>query len=355
MQWKNRKIQWKYVRIEAAFFLVFFIAFPLLSSFEYNFIERRQPILLQEEVISSLYYSVFGIIGGIIYYRIAQHYLFRKRFLAFILATIAYLIVYHFYRSGLYYATGHFDLLPDEMQQRALRWYNANNRINFSTAYMCTQFLCIIALAYFIRSLQQEEQVKSLKEQQLLSELNYLKAQLHPHFFFNTLNNIYSLALRQSADTAPMLARLADMMRYILYESARETVPLHREIGFLENYIAIEKIRHKHNNITFEIQGHTRDMNIEPLLLLPFVENAFKHGLEQETDTGFVTIILCLEETGFTLEVVNSTPQQQRPEPKGIGLQNVTKRLQILYPGKHHLETNEKNNLYQVSLTLHTA
>jgi two-component system LytT family sensor kinase len=352
MQLRTGEKQWKYFRIEAAFFAVYFCLFPVLSSFEYNFIELRKANLLTGELVSALYYGLFNMATAIVYYKLVQRYLFKRRFAIFILATIIYLVIYHFYRSGLYYITAHLSLLPDSLQQNSLRWYNAHNRINFSTAYMSTQFLCIIALAYFIRSLQQEEQVKTLKEQQLLSELNYLKAQLHPHFFFNTLNNIYSLALKQSTDTAPMVARLGDMMRYILYEGDRKTVPLHREIEFLKNYIEVEKIRHGNNHIEFEVQGNTKGTYIEPLLLLPFIENAFKHGLEQETAGGFVSIVLCLDENGFTLEVVNSTPAQQRPASGGIGLQNVIKRLNILYPGRHQLSMNDENNRHQVSLTL---
>ncbi len=346
------KAQWKYLRIEAAFFLVFFCLFPILSGFEYRFIELHMSNVLPTELISNLYYGIFDVFTALVYYKIVQRYLFDRRYLSFTFATISYLIIYHFYRSGLYYLTAHFGLLPDNLQKEALRWYNVHSRVRFSTAYMGMQFLCIIALAYFIRSLKQDEQMKTLREQQLVSELNYLKAQLNPHFFFNTINNIYALALKQSSDTAPMVAKLGDMMRYILYETEHKTVSLSKEIDFLNNYIVVERIRHKHNRIQFDVQGISNNVIIEPLLLLPFIENAFKHGLEEETTAGFVTIVICLNEDELMLEVVNSKPFNQMSTVKGIGLQNVIKRLKILYPDRYLLEVNDEHGRYQVLLSL---
>jgi LytS/YehU family sensor histidine kinase len=183
-----------------------------------------------------------------------------------------------------------------------------------------------------------------------------LKAQLHPHFFFNTINNIYALALKQSADTAPMVAKLAEMMRYILYEADQPVVLLEREIEFLNNYIGTEKIRHKRNDIRFDVQRIDRNIRIEPLLLLPFVENAFKHGLEQETGNGYVHIVICLVENELTVEVTNSKPAEGEIRvTKGIGMQNLQKRLAILYPGKHQLLVHDEADKYQVTLTLLTA
>jgi len=352
MQWYSGKQPWKYLFIEVIFFVVLFYLFPILSYFDYNFIELHQVRIIPPELLSLLYYGIFNVLASVIYYKLIQRYLFNHRFATFALITILYLVAYHFYRSGIYYVTAHAHFLPESLQNEAARWYNAHNRVNFSIVYMCTELLCIIALAYFIRSMKQEEQVKTLKEQQLISELNYLKAQLHPHFFFNTINNIYSLALKQSADTAPMVAHLGEMMRYILYEADQKTVLLSREVSFIKNYIAVEQLRHKDKKIEFDIQGIIGDKHIEPLLLLPFIENAFKHGLEQETGAGFVNIVLCIGENDLTMEIVNSKPAEQESSFRGLGLQNVLKRLIILYPDNHQLNINDEADKYYVSLTL---
>jgi LytS/YehU family sensor histidine kinase len=228
----------------------------------------------------------------------------------------------------------------------------ARARLTFTISYATVrEVIPLIGFAFLIRSLQQDEQMKTLKEQQLLSELTYLKAQLHPHFFFNTMNNIYSLALKQSKHTAPVVAKLADMMRYVLYEADQPKVSPLKEIVFLSNYVEVERIRHQQNTIRFDVQGANDAVSIEPLLMLPFIENAFKHGLEQETEQGFVNIILCIIDNELTLEVSNSKPQQLNPSP-GIGLQNVIKRLALLYPGRHDLRVNEEADTYHVTLTL---
>lgn len=353
MNFSTYGIQWKYLRAEIVFFAVFFYLFPIISSFEYNYIELHKAEF-GESVLSTLLYGSFEIIVFGIYYKLIQLLLFKRRFLLFICATIVYLFVYHFYRRGLYFSISHLPIFSVAIRSEALKYYNANSRVNFSTVYMCMNFLCLTGLAYFIRSSKLDAQLHVLKEQQLLSELKYLKAQIHPHFFFNTLNNIYSLALQQSADTAPMVAKLAEMMRYILYETDQKLVPLKREIAFLENYIAIERIRHRTNvDIVFDVQGEADAITIEPFLLLPFIENAFKHGLQDETSSGFVNIVLFMAETELILDVKNSKPAiAESHKTPGIGLKNVIKRLDILFDKNYKLVTNELAEEYQLLLTL---
>ncbi|OKS89264.1 sensor histidine kinase [Mucilaginibacter polytrichastri] len=357
MYWWQSNPQWKYVKIEIAFFVVFFYFFPAFSVFEYNFIELHKAIIPEKDLVSTLFYGTSDILTSFVFYKLIQGFLFTRRFASFIAVIIIYLLLFHFYKRGLYYSVGHSSLLPESLSKESLKWYNANSRINFSIVYMCMEFLCLAALAYFIRSSKQEEQMHLLKEQQLSSELNYLKAQLHPHFFFNTINNIYSLALKQSADTAPMVAKLGDMMRYVLYEADQKKVSLAREIEFLANYVSVEKIRHPDNQtIQFDVQGITNDVYMEPLLLLPFIENAFKHGLQEETAAGFVTIIICRAEQELTLQVSNSKPPKTEvAAAKGIGLQNVIKRLDILYPGNYQLEINDEATIHHALLTLQIA
>lgn len=356
MSFITHKMQWKYLRAEIAFFVIFFYLFPVISSFEYNFIERHKAEF-GPQVVSTIIYGSFDIIAFGIYYALIQLLLFNRRFWMFACSTIAYLFVYHFYRRGLYFSISHLPVFPAAIRSESLKWYNANSRINFSTVYMCMNFLCLTALAYFIRSSKLDEQMHILKEQQLATELKYLKAQIHPHFFFNTINNIYSLALKQSADTAPMIAKLGEMMRYILYEADKKSVSLDQEIAFLNNYIAVEKIRHTAAiSIVFDVQGPTSTTTIEPFLLLPFIENAFKHGLHDETSNGFVYIVLCMAENELILDVKNSKPAQTgRNEAPGIGLKNVINRLDILFGKKYQLFINEEAKKYQLTLTLQMA
>nr|WP_294943419.1 histidine kinase [uncultured Mucilaginibacter sp.] len=211
-----------------------------------------------------------------------------------------------------------------------------------------------MALAYFIQFDQQSKQMRMLKEEQLHNELKYLKAQLHPHFFFNTLNNIYSLALKQSLDTAPLVAKLADMMRYILYESDSEKVPLKKEVDFISNYIDTEKIRHQSKiTIQYHVQGNTDNRFIEPLILLPFIENAFKHGIQNELYEGSVAVFIRVEENEINMEVYNTKAANEKVKPSGgVGLGNIHKRLNLLYNGRHILKVIDDPASYSVNLTL---
>ncbi len=189
-------------------------------------------------------------------------------------------------------------------------------------------------------------------------ELNFLKSQINPHFLFNTLNNIYSLSLQKSDRSPEMILKLSDLMRYMLYECNVATVSLKREIQFLEDYIALEKIRHGDKaEITFTVEGETENKNIPPLLLIPFVENAFKHGINAQFGNAWVHIKLKLDTnaTAFLFSIENNKPTL--PEPKkqlngGIGIENAKKRLHMIYPKTHQLRIEETNNTFIVELSI---
>jgi hypothetical protein len=347
-------VEWKYARIEILFFLIFFYVFPILTDVEYNYNELHNARLFTENIDFNLVYGTTSLLPGLVFYAIVRRSLIEKKLLFFALYTILFLVCMHYYMKVVYVAVAHIEWLPEKLRNDALRWSKANV-IHFSVIYMCRQFLCIGALAYFIYSAKQDDQVRKLKEQQLVTELAYLKSQLHPHFFFNTMNNIYSLALKRSADTAPLVARLADMMRYMLYEADQVKVPLNKEIQFLTNYIDAEKIRHHNNNqINLDVQGIKPHAMIEPLLLLPFIENAFKHGLHEETGNGFVHIVICQSDTELIVQVSNSKPIQPKKNPKGIGLKNAARRLNLLYAGRHVMDIKDDSSAYQLNLSLQT-
>ncbi|HEY8894753.1 MAG TPA: histidine kinase [Niastella sp.] len=347
-------VEWKYFRFELMFFFAFYLLFPLVTSAEYRLMELYNKKKFLNDALYDLIYFPTTLLAGLVYYAIVRKALITKKAGRFIGYTILYLIGLALYKKLIYFGISHIGFLPANIRSDAARWVKVKGP-NYSIIYMCHEFLCLSALAYFIYSAKQDDQLRKLKEQQLLTELTYLKAQLHPHFFFNTLNNIYSLALKKSADTAPLVARLAEMMRYILYEAEQPKVPLQKEIQFLANYTDAEKIRqHSNNQISFDVQGIQPATMIEPLLLLPFVENAFKHGLQDETGNGFVQIVICQSDKELMLQVNNSKPALQKNKPRGIGLQNAIKRLNLLYPGRYTLNIKEEEHTYQLNCSLPT-
>ncbi|MDP2415207.1 sensor histidine kinase [Daejeonella sp.] len=344
----------KYTRIEIAFFITYYLLFPVLTAIEVHIFE---PYPGKFNIGENLLYGIIGMVPPWICYKIViKGYLFNKKYLKFFLSFILYLALSKYYDIGIYLLISKISFLPADVIEQAARSYSINIKYNlghFVSVYMLRELIVLSALAYFIRSARQDKQIGDLKEQQLQSELNYLKVQLQPHFFFNTLNNIYALTLQRSEKAAPLVAKHSEMMRYILYESSQNTVSLKKEIGFLRNYVEVEALRHSDKiDISFDTQGINELVLIEPLLLLPFVENTFKHGIREETSEGYVHVIISLVENELFMEISNSKPAMVKQETKGIGLQNAARRLDILYPDRYKLDVKNNDDSYELRLTL---
>ncbi|WP_199118767.1 sensor histidine kinase [Pedobacter sp. ASV28] len=348
------KTDWKYFKIELIFFIFICYVGSIISDIEYSFYEENNlwnfTHALEYRLVIGTYIFIFY---SIYYWVFLKGYVFKKKTIPIVISVAFFVVLSHMYdKYVMNWSITKLPFVSAELKARAFKDFSRPT-LYFIISYTLNRILfTIIGFAFLIRSLQQDEQLKTLKEQQLISELTYLKAQLQPHFFFNTLNNIYSLALKQDKDTAPLVAKLAEMMRYILYRTENQLVPLHDEIAFIKNYVEVENIRYRAAiNINFDAQGVDKGGQISPLLLLPFIENAFKHGVEEEEKEGFVKIIICKTEEELTMEVSNSIASRQSNRG-GIGLINVKKRLEILYPQKHMLEIQSNNGVYQVILTL---
>lgn len=204
--------------------------------------------------------------------------------------------------------------------------------------------------ALYNRAVKEGELKLRAKEHQLNAELQFLKAQVQPHFLFNTLNTIYSLATDEDADqTSNAVLKLSQMMRYMTREAASEKVNLGLEIEFLENYIALQQLRIGSSiPIDFTIKVAAHPYQIAPLLFIPFVENAFKYGVSYQQES-FIQIYLAVDEKGLTFSTKNRVhAHQQSIVSSGIGLSNVRKRLEYLYPQRHRLVIEEKEGLYIV-------
>jgi len=202
-----------------------------------------------------------------------------------------------------------------------------------------------------------QKEVYSLKEQKKTSELEALKNQLNPHFLFNTLNNLYLLTLEKSEEAPEVINKLSEILDYILFRCKSQFVPLDNEIKLLNNYIALEKLRYgKRLNISFEHSGVT-SVNIAPLLLLTFLENAFKHGVSQEIKEASVSIRLNATDENINFEIENTKPNLLNNDPKhqnreSLGLKNINTQLNILYPKTHILVINDDENYFSLSLNL---
>ncbi|MCB0280491.1 MAG: histidine kinase [Calditrichaeota bacterium] len=194
-----------------------------------------------------------------------------------------------------------------------------------------------------------------LKEEKLKTELKYLKAQIHPHFLFNTINNIYSSSLANDPQTSILLLKLSELLRYMIYESKDELIPVSKEIEILENYIELETIRHgKRLNIVFNKHGDLSGLQIPPLLFLPFVENSFKHGIAKSLDDNWISIDLEADGKKLTFKVENGKAIENEITAKpdmteqqdGFGLRNLEKRLKLLFQDGYILDIYDEDKSY---------
>ena len=209
------------------------------------------------------------------------------------------------------------------------------------------------ALRFAVDWFALEARTRALENAQLTAELKLLKAQINPHFLFNTLNNLYYLAYTQSPHTPEVVAKLAHMMRYMMDESNHATVALSQEIEYMQNYISLEKLRlNTAISIDFTVEGDMAGARIAPLLLITFLENAFKHGVRPNDPAAWVRVRICLRGAACACEVANSRPPRSAAPVSGTGLPNVRRRLALHYPGRHALHVQESPAEYRVCLTL---
>ena len=218
-----------------------------------------------------------------------------------------------------------------------------------------TSFLSLMREWFVLQKIT--TQFKDIEKEKLEAELKALKAQINPHFLFNTLNNLYSLTLDKSDKAPNLVLKLSDMMRYILYECNDRYVLLEKELEFIRNYLDLQKIRLDETiPVKMDVKGSTAQNKIAPLLFEPLIENAFKHGSYGKNNDGFVNILFNLEERNkMELVIENRFDekwQNNDHKNKGIGIKNVTRRLELLYPEKHQLHITKNQNLFKVILEI---
>lgn len=212
--------------------------------------------------------------------------------------------------------------------------------------------------AFFLRrSLRIKKQINEKEQLQRKMEVNYLKAQVNPHFLFNSLNSIYSLSRKQSTETPDVVMQLSELMRYQLESAKRDSVILKEELAFLENYLLLEEQRLSTRcKIEFTIEGDAIDLQIAPMLLIPFVENAIKHGAHSTNEKSIIDVTISIKNNKFDFFVENSKPSTVfKNQRQGIGLINVKRRLQLLYPKAHTLKIDDTERNYKVFLSINLS
>ena len=254
--------------------------------------------------------------------------LFEKYKIA-ILAVYGFVISYHFFD---------FISTPD---------YAIDDRANFAKLTLSPIPVFIALWVY-----EQWRWLTTLKADKAKAELAMLKIQINPHFFFNTLNNLYGLAVEKSDQAPEVILKLSEMMRYTIYEGKEDFVPLRDEVSYLENYIDLHKIRYqKKVDIRFTKQI-IEDVEVAPLLFIILLENAFKHGVERMTEGAYVHLNLIAQDNQINFSIENNFEPKHTERPRGIGLENLRKRLEHMYLNRHELRIEEKAAIYKVQLII---
>ncbi len=214
-----------------------------------------------------------------------------------------------------------------------------------------------VAMLHFAKEwFEFEARKKEIENEKLLSELNFLKAQINPHFLFNTLNNLYYLAYSQSPNTTEVIAKLSQMMRYMIYDTNQPKVLMSKEIEYMQNYISLERLRlNNQTPIEFTVNDEGKDVWITPLIFITFLENAFKHGISNNSTDAWVKASIKLTGDTCVYTVANSKSRTAKVDnggKSGIGLQNVQRRLALSYPDRYSLQVEDTDKSYSVELKL---
>ncbi len=226
-------------------------------------------------------------------------------------------------------------------------------QIAMLSIFMMVGALCAVKLT--LDKLRSDKVNQQLDKQRLESELQYLKAQVNPHFLFNAINSVYFLIKKDPDVAAETLIRLSDLLRFQLYDCSDERIPIEKELEYLHNFVALEKIRKGGKvKVSFEVAEETSGFAIAPFMVIPFLENAFKHVSTFSDKENFIHIHLSKNGSLFKATLRNTSDNLVRYEVGGIGLKNVKRRLDLLYPNKHTLAIKEEAGIFLADLTLQT-
>ncbi len=307
------------------------------------FYNYPRNVLHQFSWIPAFMLFTFPIIYGII-----PHLLLKRKYSLFIIASIVWGIVGFFINAW----NREFWFIP---MQDFIGFDDIYRKVWDPTSFlcMCTSAGELSILVLFKHWFIKQRETAQAQKEKVVAELQLLKAQLHPHFLFNTLNNIYSFSLQQLPKTPELILKLSSLLRYMLYDCKAEEVLLEKELEVMKNYIDLEKERYGDKiDISFNIEGNISDRYIAPLLLLPFLENAFKHGTSEQLEKPWLSFDLAIVDDTLQCKIVNSKNEMVPFSANGIGIDNVKKRLELLYSGKHELKLADERDFFVVALQL---
>ena len=285
-------------------------------------------------------------------YFLVPKFILTKKYKRYIFFLLLSLIILYVVRTGLNYLLVSKNIWPEAEGAQKVFTFNHIVAVTLGELY-------VVALASAIKLtvdwVYEKTRFEKLKKVQLRTELNFLKSQIQPHFFFNTLNNLYALTLEKSDAAPEVVLKLSDIMQYVLYDVNESNIRLYDEINYIQNYLDLEKLRYGDKIIsTINITGDIDEIKVPPLLFLPFIENCFKHGKSGENKFEVEISFEIIDDKNLIFMVENSFHNIENKEMKkhGIGIQNVKRRLELLYDADFELRTSIIKNKYCVQLKI---
>jgi sensor histidine kinase YesM len=359
----SKQVKWKLFR-HTLFWLLWFIFQVLLYSFSPSPILQNRNFLVRIGMTapeSLIYLLPHMFLAYTLMYIVITHFVLSGRYLqAAIISTMFFLISAAM--SGVLSMT-----IIDYLRNVSTRHLLPNEKLPLHPPLYAQIGIAMLAglrgsitiggLAAAIKLMkcfyEKEQTALTLEKEKVSTELQMLKAQLHPHFLFNTLNNIYSYTQNVSAEASAMIFGLSELLRYMLYECNQQFVPLDKELKMIRDYIALEKVRYDaHLDLSVNIVDFAGPARIAPLLLLPLVENCFKHGASHMIKDPWISINITLKESTLTVKLINGKAAGVTSSSSGIGTTNTKKRLDLIYAGRYEFYVFEEEEMYLVNLKL---
>lgn len=331
------------ILLQHFFGILTFLSIPVVTSPDFNSnLDFLHVAGFHKDFLGYILLAIFFYINY--YYFIPQFYFTKKITLYVLLIIVAYAFLVAIpnliFPHPMHFHTNHRPMMPPHND--FLRGVNGGSFF---------LFLLILSLSFLLRI---NNQLLALNHEKLKAEVSYLKAQINPHFLFNTLNSIYALTLEKSDAAPDAVIRLSNMMRYVVTESTNDFVPLGKEINYINDYIDMQLLRISElSNFEYTVTGNPKGKQIAPLVVIPFIENAFKYGVNAEEDWR-ISISIDIAEHDLVLNVKNRKVKISFPEDHITeqGIENTRKRLEYVYPGKHQLEFTDLPDSFEVDLKI---
>lgn len=337
--------------------LIFWILYYLLEAYldfywsRYQFPDFKWQIRLQNTLILELGYLLVKIplAYSLLYVYERVHIKTLFKYLCYILIVVIAILGHRLFTHDIIYPYiyGATETLDGKEPSGFINGFVAFN------SFMDLIFM--VGLVFGVEITRQKnllkDQISQLKSEKLDQELTMLKAQINPHFLFNTLNNIYGMALKKADETPDVILQLSKIMRYNIYEAAEKSISVEKDIENIKDFIQIQKIRHRDLTVDLNVNLDNPSQEISPLILIQFVENAFKHGVSESLGEAFIHINIQLKNGILTYFIENSKEERSNEHSTKIGLKNIRRQLELLYP-EHTLSVENKSDRYIVNLTI---